>query len=160
MKLKHTMIFFLSLLLFACSNEIEPKEHLGEIYIVALDTIMELDEALSHDIEYIAIDSERFKDVDDNEKEEILNYFRKKYDVEIIYANLEQLQDLGRYNPDTLVLDGVLLKIENVNIKLNNSVLFEGFKYRAGDGAIGVEAEIEYKDNKWQTTDITIPWIS
>jgi len=79
-------------LLSACNTGIEPKEHLGEIYSVALDSIMEQDEALSSNMEYIAIDMSNFKEVDESEKEEILSYFKEKYKVEVMDTTFEQLK--------------------------------------------------------------------
>ena len=78
LKLRHFSILFIVIaLLYACNNSVEPKEHLGEIYSVALEAIMEQDKALSRDIEFIAIDMSNFKDVDEKDKEEILSYFKE-----------------------------------------------------------------------------------
>lgn len=41
-------------------------------------------------------------------------------------------------------MDGVLLRIGKVRS-------FEGSKYRSGDGAVGVEIRVHYKENKWIT---------
>ena len=73
---------------------------------------MEQDEALSSDMEYIAIDMNNFEDADESDKEEILSYFKEKYKVEVMDATLEQLKEKGLYNSDTMGLDGVLLRIE------------------------------------------------
>lgn len=161
MKLKNLgILFILTLLLSACNTGIEPKEHLGEIYSVALDSIMEQDEALSSDMEYIAIDMSNFEDADESDKIEILSYFKGKYKVEVMDATLEQLKEKGLYNPDTTVLDGVLLRIEKVNFTSNNNIIFEGSKYRSGLGAVGVEATVHYKDNKWESKEVKMTWIS
>jgi hypothetical protein len=155
-----SILFFLSLLLSACNNGIEPKEHLGEIYSVALDSIMEQDEALSSDMKYIAIETSNFEEVDESDKEEILSYFKKKYKVDVMDATFEQLKEKGLYNPDTMSLDGVLLRIEKVDFKFNNNIFFEGSKYRSGLGAVGVEVTVHYKDNKWKSKEAKITWIS
>lgn len=161
MKFKYfSILFVLSLLLSACNNGTDPKEHLGEIYSIALDSIMEQDEALSSDMKYIAIDMSNFDRVDESDKEVILSYFKEKYKVEVMDATLEQLKDKGLYNPDTLVLDGVLLRIEKVEYKVNNNIFFEGSKYRSGDGAVGVEVIVHYKDNNWKVKEVKMTWIS
>lgn len=147
-------------LLSACNTGLEPKEHLGEIYSVALDSIMEQEEALSSDMKYIAIDMSNFEEVADSDKEEILNYFKEKYKVEVMDATFEQLKEKGLYNPDTLSLDGVLLRIKKVEFKFNNNIFFEGSKYRSGDGAVGVEVIVHYKDNKWKSKEVKMSWIS
>lgn len=161
MKIKHfSILLVLSLLLSACNTGIEPSEHLGEIYSVALDSIMEQDEALSSDMEYIAIDMSNFEDAAERDKEEILSYFKEKYKVEVMDATLEQLKEKGLYNSDTMGLDGVLLRIEKVDYKFNNEIFFEGSKYRSGLGAVGVEVKVHYKDNKWESKEVKMTWIS
>ncbi|EKN69963.1 peptide ABC transporter substrate-binding protein [Schinkia azotoformans] len=161
MKFKHLIVAFIVLLILsACNDGIEPKEHLGEIYSVALDSIMEQDEALSSNMEYIAIDMSNFEELDENDKKEIINYFKEKYKVDVLGATLEQLKEKGLYNPDTMALDGVLLRIENVDFKFNNNIFFEGSKYRSGNGAVGVEVTIQLKDNRWKSKEAKMTWIS
>ncbi|WP_419962316.1 peptide ABC transporter substrate-binding protein [Psychrobacillus sp. BM2] len=161
MKIKNfSILLVLSLLLSACNTEIEPREHLGEIYSVALDSIMEQDEALNSDMEYIAIDMSNFENADESDKEEILSFFEEKYKVEVMDATLEQLKEKGLYNSDTMGLDGVLLKIVKVDFKSNNEIFFEGSKYRSGLGAVGVEGKVHYKDNNWESKEVKMTWIS
>lgn len=154
-----TVLLIASLLLSACNN-VEPKEHLGEVYSVALESIMEQDEALSSEMEYIAIDMSNFEGVDEKDKEEILSYFKEKYKVDVMDATFEELKEKGLYNPDTMVLDGVLLSIEKVDFKFNNNIFFEGSKYRAGDGAVGIELTVHYKDGDWRIKKSQMTWIS
>ena len=150
------MLFLLS----ACNTGLEPKEHLGEIYTVALDSIMEQDKALSSEMKYIAIDMSNFDDVDEDSKKEILNYFKEKYKVDVIDATFEQLKEKGLYNRDTMSLDGVLLRIEKVEFKVNDDIFFEGSKYRSGLGAVGVEVTVHHKDNNWKVKEVKQTWIS
>ena len=147
-------------LLSACNNELEPKEHLGEIYTIALDSIMKQDRALSREMEYIAIDMSTFDGVDEGGKEEILSYFKEKYKVDVMDATFEQLKEKGLYNQDTMSLDGVLLRIEKVEFKVNDDIFFEGSKYRSGLGAVGVQVTIHNKDNKWETKEVKQTWES
>jgi len=155
-----SILLIMLILLSACNTGLEPKEHLGEIYTVALDSIMEQDEALSSEMEYIAIDMSNFEEVDEGSKEEILSYFKEKYKVDVMEATFEQLKEKGLYNPDTLSLDGVLLRIEKVEFKFNNNIFFEGSKYRSGLGAVGVEITVHHKDSKWKTKEVKQTWIS
>lgn len=154
------MIVILSLLLSACNNAVEPKEHLGEIYSVTLDSIMEQDNSLNDHMKFIAIDMSNFKDVDDSDKEEIVKYIKDKYNVEVMDATFEQLEEKGLFNSDTMVLDGVLLKVELIDFKSNNQIPFIGSKYRSAKGAIGVEGKVHYKDNGWRPKDVEIISIS
>ncbi|WP_231687536.1 peptide ABC transporter substrate-binding protein [Bacillus sp. FJAT-22090] len=138
------------------------KMRLRQIFLirlcVALDSIMEQDEALSSDMEYIAIDMSNFEDADESDTEEILSYFKEKYKVKIMDATLEQLKEKG-YS-DTMRLDGVLLRIEKVDFKSNNEIFFEGSMYRSGLGVVGVEVKVHYKDNKWESKEVKMTWIS
>lgn len=160
MNLKFFSILFMSALVAACNPGVEPKEELGDIYTVALDAIMEQDEMLSKDMEFIAIDMSNFEDVDEVSKEGILSYFKEKYKVDVMEATLEQLNEKGLFNEETLVLDGVLLRIKKVEFKFNNHIFFEGSKYRSGDGAIGVEGTVYDKNNKWKIKEVYRTWIS
>ena len=155
-----SILLVLSLLFSACNTGIEPKEHLGEIYSVALDSIMEQDEALNSDMRYIAIDMSNFEEVDENAEKEILSHFKEKYNVDVIAATFEQLKEKGLYDPDKMSLDGVLLRIERVDFKFNNNIFFEGSKYRSGLGSIGVEGTVHYKDNEWKLKESKMTWIS
>ena len=72
LKIKYYCVLLILVgLLSACNTGIEPKEHLGEIYSIALDSIMKQDEALNTDMEYIAIDMSNSEEVDESDKKEI-----------------------------------------------------------------------------------------
>lgn len=141
----------------ACSNS-NPTKDMGELYSLALDAYMPIDEGLNGGIEYIAIDMSNFEDIDETDKEQILKYF-DKYNVEVMEATYEQLKDKELYDPQTLVLNGVLLRVEKIEIS-KKQVVIEGSKYRAGDGAIGTKVIVEYKNGKWQVTKADSTWIS
>jgi len=161
LKLKHFSILFIIIgLLSACNTSIEPKEHLGEIYSVALDALMQQSEALNRGMEFIAIDMSNFEGVDESDKEQILSYFKEKYKVDIMDATFEQLQEKGLYNSDTMALDGVLLEIEKVDFKFNNEIIFEGSKYHSSLGAVGIECKVHYENNKWKAKEVKMTWIS
>ncbi|MFC9539793.1 hypothetical protein ACFTQ7_07870 [Lysinibacillus sp. NPDC056959] len=51
--------------LAACNTRLEPKEHLGEINTIVLDSIMERDEALSSNMKFIAINMNNFEEVEE-----------------------------------------------------------------------------------------------
>lgn len=59
-----------------------------------------------------------------------------------------------------MVLDGVLLRIEKVDFEFSDNLFFEGSKYRSGDGAVGIEVTIHYKDNEWKSKETKMTWIS
>jgi len=104
-----SILLIFSFFLAACNLGPSPKEHLVEIYRIALDSIMEQDEALGEGIKFIAIDMSNFDDLKKEEKEEILAYFKKKYQLDVMDATLDELKEKGFYNPDASALEGVLL---------------------------------------------------
>lgn len=67
------ILFFILLVLAACTNGVDSKEHLGEIYSIALDSMMEIDTALNSEMKFIAIDMSNLKDLNEQDKEEILS---------------------------------------------------------------------------------------
>ena len=161
MKVKFFSMFLLAILLIAgCANGVNPKEQAGEVYRAALEAIMEEDEALSSGMEFIAIDMSNFIEVTDHDKEEIKHYFKNKYNIEVKDATFEELKQQGHFDEEIMMLDGVLLRIENVDFKLNNQIVIEGSKYRSGLGAAGLKITVHYKDGKWQVKESKMTWIS
>lgn len=144
----------------ACNTSVKSKEHLSEIYIVALDAIMNQNEALSEDMAFIAIDMSNFHKLNEDHKNEILNFFKHKYKIDVMDATYDTLKEKGLFNPDTLTLDGVLLGLEKIEFKFNNHVFFEGYKHRSGTGAVGVEVTVHYKKSDWVAKEIQMTWIS
>lgn len=159
MKLKIWGLLFICVILTtACSNS-NPTKDMGQLYSLALDAYMPIDEGLNGSMEYIAIDMSNFEDIDETDKKQILAYF-DKYNVEVMETTYEQLlKKEGLYDPQTMVLNGVLLRVEKTEITKNKMVI-EGSKYRAGDGAIGTKVVVEYKNEKWQVTEANGTWIS
>ncbi|MDR7237553.1 peptide ABC transporter substrate-binding protein [Neobacillus drentensis] len=162
MKIKFgSILLILSLFLTACNIGVDPKEHLGEIYSVALDSIMEKDEALSSEMKFIAIDMSNFDDgLSAKDKEDIITFFKDKYKVDVMDATFDELKEKGFYDPEKMSLTGVLLRIEKMDFKWNHNVFFEGSKYRSGLGAIGVEGTVHYKEGTWQMKESKETWIS
>ncbi|MFI8686117.1 peptide ABC transporter substrate-binding protein [Rossellomorea sp. NPDC077527] len=154
------VLLILTALLSACNNKENPKDHLGEIYTLALDSLMEKDKALNSEMEFIAIDMSNFDGVNEEQKKTIVNHFKDKYKVEVMNATMDDLEEKGYLNPDTMALDGVLLRIENVDFTFTNNVLFEGSKFKSGLGAIGVEGTVHYKNGEWRMKELEETWVS
>lgn len=142
-----------SLLLSACSKPIDPEDHLVEIYSTAFESIMENDKALNSDAEYISIDMSELTDLTEQNKQEILQYFKDKYEIETMNASFEELNENGLYNPDTVSLDGVLLRLDAVDFVNNHEVLFAGSKYRSGLGAFGCKLIVHFEGDEWRVKE-------
>jgi hypothetical protein len=159
MKIKLLTIYIIifSFLLSGCAAS-NSKQSMGQIYTLALEGFMPKDEALNSNMKYIAIDMSNFKDVDDKDKKEILNYF-KKYNVETMDSTYEQLKEKGLWNAKTKALDGILLRVESTEV-VRNKVIIKASKYRSGLGAIGGESTVIYKNGSWILKEAKDTWIS
>ena len=153
------LLLVFSLLLSACSN-VDPKEHLVEIYSAAFESIMENDKASNSNAKFISIDMDGLSDLTEQNKQDILKYFQEKYKIETMNASIEKLKEKGMFHSDTLSLDGVLLRIEKVDFVNNREVLFEGSKYRSGLGAFGCKGIIHFDNDGWEIKDFKTTWES
>ncbi|MDH4619192.1 peptide ABC transporter substrate-binding protein [Brevibacillus sp. AY1] len=133
--------------------------HLGAVYSIALDASMPLDEGLNHEMQYIAIDMTHMEKLNPQVKKQILTFFSEKYQVEVMAATLDELREKGLYDSETLMLDGVLLRLTHADIT-ESKIVVEGSKYRSGLGAIGTKVVVEWIDGQWQVTQADITWIS
>jgi hypothetical protein len=162
MEIRRTKMFLclilLCVMIVAGCSSIKPVKDMGEIYGLALEAFMSIDEGLNGNMKYIAIDMTNFKDIDDTDKGQILKHF-EKYDIEVMEATYEQLKAKGLLDPKIMVLNGVLLRVEKTEIS-NKKIVVEGSKYRAGNGATGTRIVVEYKNSKWQITEADGTWIS
>ncbi|AIQ12534.1 hypothetical protein [Paenibacillus durus] len=156
-KLCWGLILLCVMLTTACTNTTHTKD-MGELYSLALDAYMPIDQGLNGAMKFIAIDMSNFKDIDETDKEQILKYF-EKYNVEVMEASYEQLKDKGLFDPQTMALNGLLLRVEKTEIS-ENQIVIEGSKYRSGLGAIGTKVIVQYKNGKWQVTKADTTWKS
>ena len=126
-----------------------------EAYTIALDSLMNEEESLNNDIEYISIDMSDVNILKEEYKVIVVNNFKTKYDVEVLDLTLEELREKGLFHPDSKVLSGVLLRIDEIDFDQNsNNAIFKGSKYRSGDGGVTVEGTIQFIDGKWEIKEI------
>jgi len=167
MKLKKIVMALLILVvgasLFGCTVDKEKVKKTNttkysEVYTLALDSLISLDETLNYEMDYIALDTKSFTNATEEDMKVIMENL-KKYEVDVIEESLESLQEkkmLDEYG----VLYGILLKIENVDVKSKNKIVIESSKYRSGLGAIWIETTIVKKDNVWEVEKSEIGAIS
>lgn len=136
----------------------EAKTDSWKIYSLALESAMEMDTALNHDIKYIAIDLQAL-DLSPKDEALILTYFEHTYDIEVFKATYSELRDMG-YVGDHGILEGLLLTIEDSRT-IFMCLVVEGSKHRSGTGAIGFKSVVYYAGiNKWKLLNRTMTWIS
>ncbi|AZK45025.1 hypothetical protein [Paenibacillus lentus] len=121
----------------------------GQLYGLAFEAMMSIDEALNEDMTYIAIDFSVLSQLTDEDKryiEERMGQFA----VPVKDATLEQLKESegNEIKDNDMVLGGVLLQIDKVDISENGAII-AGTKYRSGNGAIGIQIELTLEDGSW-----------
>ncbi|WP_226673511.1 peptide ABC transporter substrate-binding protein [Rossellomorea aquimaris] len=154
------LLVIFTILLAACNGGENPKDHLGEIYTLALDALMEEDQALNSDMTFIAIDMSDLDGVDEEQKQAIMRHFRDEYKVEVMDSTMDELEEDGYYDTDTMALKGVLLRMEKVDFESEDGVLLEVSKFKSGKGAIGLRLVVDYENGEWQLTEQDVIWIS
>ena len=104
----------------------------AEIYQITLNSYLERDTALNHNIEFIAIDLSTLEYANDIDKNIIITWFELNY-VPVKNNNLDGLKAEGLFD-GMYIHDGVFMRINNV-IENNREIIIEGMKYRSGLGA-------------------------
>ncbi|GAA0182571.1 hypothetical protein SH2C18_49260 [Clostridium sediminicola] len=134
------------------------KTKLSDIYTIAMDSFIPLDDGLNGDMKYIAINTQTLTDASEADKKYILKYF-EKYNVEVIDETFDTLKEKGMVK-DGNYIEGILLSIDDINFISDNEVEIEGTKFRSGKGAIGVKSVIKNKNGEWELQKADMTWIS
>jgi len=129
-----------------------------QIYSVALDAIMPVEDSLNQNMAYIAVDTDTLVDATDEDIASIINSLTK-YNVEVIEASFDTLKSKDMVK-DGNALDGVLLKISSVKIISEDKIEIIGSKYRSGVAAIGVKCELINAAGEWIIGSSEIVWVS
>lgn len=125
---------------------------------LALDAVMPLDDALNHQMKYIAVDMDDIPGLDDAAKKQVLRSL-EKHQVKTLEASLAQLQEKGLFNRERGTLEGPLLRINKMTIS-EEQVILDGFKYRAGNGAIGFKVILKLENGQWKVQEALPMWVS
>ncbi|WP_019635387.1 hypothetical protein [Paenibacillus fonticola] len=126
----------------------------GQLYGLAFEAMMPIDEALNQDMEYIAIDFSVLSHLTEEDKQYIEEYISSRFTAPVKDATFEQLRESegDHFTDNGMVLSGVLLQIDKVEISENGAVI-EGMKYRSGNGAAGIVIQLELKDGAWKVIE-------
>lgn len=130
----------------------------GQLYGLAFEAMMPMDEALNEGMAYIAIDFSVLSHLTEEDKQYIEQYMGK-FAVEVKDATFEQLEESENFRENGMILNGILLKIDKVDISENGADI-EGMKYRSGNGAIGINIKLTLENGVWNVTEAATTWIS
>ncbi|MGG6313746.1 hypothetical protein [Paenibacillus macerans] len=130
----------------------------GQLYAIAFEAMMKLDEALNDEMKYIAVDLSEMSQLTETDKTYIIEYLQS-FDTEIRIRTMEELMEEEELQANNLILKGVLLRIAKVEIG-ESTALIEGSKYRSGSGAIGAKIALKLENGAWKLADSEMTWIS
>ncbi|SHJ62014.1 hypothetical protein SAMN02745751_02970 [Dethiosulfatibacter aminovorans DSM 17477] len=151
------MILLLMIVASSCTSTQEEVDYVT-IYSIALDSVISVSEGLNHDMKYIAIDTATLEGATEEDIEEVMTYF-DKYGVDVLDESFDSLRGKGMViNND--YLDGVLLRVENVNKLTNKKAELEVSKYKAGLGAVGIICDLINDGGTWKLKSVQEKWIS
>lgn len=129
-----------------------------DLYTIALDSFIPIDDGLNSDMKYIAIDTNTLTHASETDKKFILKYF-EKYNLEIMDETFDSLKEKGLVKEGNYI-EGLLLSIDEIKFVSNNTVEIEGSKFRSGLGAVGVKCVIKNEDGEWILKKADMTWIS
>lgn len=138
----------------SASTNVEGDNSLSGLYIAALEEVIWTDTALNKSMEYISIDYDQTPALSDSVGQHIMEFLRTKYKVDIYNLTYEQLLKQGLYEGNPSNLQGILLRIEKVELadEQNETTLVVS-KYRSNEGSISVKITLQYRDNNWMVVD-------
>ena len=146
------------------------QKQLIDIYIIALDSFLPKESAINvNNADYLAIDmtNTSFDNIYQESKQEILNYFKGKYSIEVINASIDVLKengltsDTGNYtnliNNDK---KGILLGILSIAVKSKTEVVIEGYWFFTSVASQGIRTTVILKDEQWHLQKTDVIWMS
>ena len=130
----------------------------GQLYAMTFEAMMKLDEALNHEMDYIAVDLSEMTQLTEDDKTYIINHLQS-FGTEIRDRTLEQLIEEENPDQNSPTLKGVLLRVDKVEIT-EDSARIEGSKFRSGTGAVGARITLKLEQGTWKLADSEMIWIS
>lgn len=135
------------------------KSEKAKVYGEIFDIIWESDKGLNTGIEYVNIDTSTFEEFTEEDKEQLLNYISKKYNVTTIDKTFKELEAEG-YIKESSFLGGISFYVDKYTKNTENEISFEGAKWASGIGAIGFSAKAEKSNGEWKIKKCYMTWIS
>jgi len=140
----------------ACTQE-EADDKVGA-YKTVIEKLYEEDSALNSEIQYIAIDTSTIVNLDDEEKNALLEEL-ENYGFTVLDMTMAELEEEG-YVKDLYFEEGIFFEIKDEAIK-GNSITMDVSKWRSGLGAIGYDGMVvTYMDGQWEIDKQGDAWIS
>ena len=149
-------VLFIAVFLMGCTQPGEINK--VDAYTTAIDKLYQEDSGLNGDIKYIALDTSSIINLDDSERQELLQAL-ESYGFTVLDMTMEELEEEG-YIKNLFFEEGILFQIKDEPMQ-ETSITMDISKWRSGLGAIGYDGLIvKYKNGKWEIVKQGNAWIS
>ncbi|WP_342543621.1 peptide ABC transporter substrate-binding protein [Paenisporosarcina sp. FSL H8-0542] len=157
MQSKYFLLLLITLLVSACSNNNVKvvSQNAEEAYTLLLESLMNEEESLNNDIEYVSIDLSNINGLREEQKQIVKTFFKSPDEVEVLDLTLDELREENLFDADSNTLTGILLTIEEINFYQDAEFAnFKGSKYRSDEDVVTVEGKMQYTDGQWELIEI------
>ena len=153
-------LILIMLLVSACgpNNEGDRPADPIDAYLLVIDKLYEEDTVLNDNIKYLAIDTTTMANLNDDNREILLEEL-DKYGHTVLDMTFYELEE-EEYIRDLYFQKGILIRIED-EVMEDNIIKMNASKWKSGLGAIGYDGmTLEYNGEVWEVTGIVSNWIS
>lgn len=135
------------------------KSEKAKVYGEIFDIVWESDKGLNTNIKYVNIDTSTFEEFTEEDKEQLLNYIAKKYNVTTMDKTFKELEAEG-YIKESTFLEGISFYVNEYTKNTEDQISFEGTKWASGIGAVGFTTKAEKSNGEWKIKKCYMTWIS
>jgi hypothetical protein len=141
-------------------NNTDEMTGYADLYIQAIEALLEEDAALNGGMKYIAIDMKSLKGISGSDEDEIAKYFTDKY-VEVKNATIDDLKKDGEFDETNLIIkNGIAIKVDYIIEFSEDTISFDATKYKSGLGSIGMRFEFSKGKAGWDMVEAKMTRIS
>ncbi len=152
------LLFLFSIALFSLGCTQVGEIDKVDAYTTVIDKLYQEDSGLNGDIKYIALDTSSIINLDDSEKQQLLQEL-EGHGFTVLDMTMEELEEEG-YIKNLFFEEGILFQIKDEPMQ-GTSITMDISKWRSGLGAIGNDGlVVKYKNGKWEIVKQGNAWIS
>jgi hypothetical protein len=164
MKMKKLVVLCLAILLLqvasvGCTNQndIGVAEQSGA-YFTVFENLYAASPGLNTDSTYLAMDLTKAELTDTEPLISLMQNFCDENGYILMLDTADGLKEKG-YIIDLGFPEGFLIVFEDVRLE-NSTLITNAMKWRSGDGAVGAEYTVRYRNNSWEIAKTDNSWMS
>jgi len=128
----------------------EDISKIANLYITVISDLMNADVALSHDVQYIAVDIDTFVNLSEEDIINIIEYLQR-YNEAVKQTTFEELREQGLVNEELPVsIEGIMVSIADVEFISENEVNITISQWSSGRSAVSIEYVAIYENGEWK----------